>query len=233
MRCGAVRPSSWVLPVRQRFTRQILFGGVEAIPFTMFAGVTAGIVLTLNSYKSLEFRGQIDFLGPVLSILVIREAAPFFACVIIISASASAITTEIAMMRVNGEVDLIEGQGANLVQFLVMPRAIGFAQAATGLAAMFVACAFAASAIAILMIGRISLWAFFNLTFDAIVLADFLNLNGRSTVPAFLIGVICCHEGLRVSEPVTVVRQAVTKAMLRAVAVTLVLSAAFAVLTYL
>ena len=87
----------------------------------MFAGVTAGIVLTLNSYKFLEFTGQIDFLGPVLSILVIREAAPFFACVIIISASASAITTEIAMMRVNGEVDLLEGQGVNLVQFLVMP----------------------------------------------------------------------------------------------------------------
>jgi len=95
---------------------------------------------------------------------------------------------------------------------------------------MFVACAFAASAIAILMIGRISSWAFFNSIFDAIVLADFLNLIGRSTVPAFLIGVICCHEGLRVSGPVTVVPQAVTKAMLRAVAVTLIFSAAFTVL---
>ena len=47
----ALRPRSWVGPVRSRFLRQILFGGVEAVPFTVFAGVMTGIVLTITSYK--------------------------------------------------------------------------------------------------------------------------------------------------------------------------------------
>ncbi len=229
----AVRPASWVGPVRGRFVRQILFGGVEAIPFTMFAGGITGIVLTLNAYKFLDFTGQIDIIGPVLSLLVIREAAPFFAVFIIISASASAITTEMAGMRVSGEIDLIEGQGVNLVQFLIMPRMIGLAMAALGLASVFVACAFAASALGILFLGRIAPWAFFQSIFEALSFADLVNLVGRSMITAFLIGGICCYEGLSVVGPATVVPQAVTRAMLRSVAYTLIISAAFAVLTYL
>lgn len=122
----AARPGSWRRPVRSRLARQILFGGVEAVPFTVFAAAIVGIGLTLNSYQWLEFTGRIDFLGPALSLLVIREAAPSFACIILVAASASAMTTEIATMRINGEIDLIEAQGINLAQFLVMPRASGW-----------------------------------------------------------------------------------------------------------
>ncbi len=229
----AVRPGSWRKPVRSRLARQILFGGVEAVPFTMFAATIVGVVLTLNSYQWLDFTGRIDFLGPALSILVIREAAPAFACIILIAASASAITTEIATMRINGEIDLIESQGINLTQFLVMPRAVGLALAGTALAAVFVACAFAASAVTILFIGRMALAPFFGEVFSAVDTTDLLSLVGRGTVPAFLIGVICCHDGLAASGAATAIPQAVTRAMLGSVAATLVISAVFAFVAYM
>lgn len=230
---NVVRPASWVQPVRSRLVRQILFAGVEAIPFTMYAGTMMGIVLTINSYEWLEFTGRIEFLGPALSILVIREAAPFFACFIIISASASAITTELANMRVSGEIDLVESQGINLVQFLIMPRAVGLSIAGSGLAMVFVASAFAASAVGLLLIGRVPLGPFFNSIFESLSPADLWNLLGRSFVATFLIGVICCFEGLSVIGATTAVPQAVTRAMLRSVEVTLVVSVTFALLTYL
>jgi len=229
----AVRPAAWRRPVRTRLAKQILFGGVEAVPFTIFAGAVVGIVLTLNSYKWLELTGRIDFLGQALSILVIREAAPAFACIILVAASASAITTEIATMRVNGEVDLIESQGINLIQFLVMPRAIGLAVAGTCLAAIFVACAFAASFVAILLIGRMPLVPFFDSVLSSITPDDLLSLVGRGTLPAFLIGVICCYEGISTTGGATAIPQSVTRAMLGSVAATLVISAVFALLTYL
>lgn len=229
----AVRPSSWVRPVRSRFVRQILFGGVEAVPFTLFAGGIMGIILTINSFQWLEFTGRSEYLGPALSVAIIREAAPFFACVIIISASASAITTELANMKVSGEIDLVESQGISLIKFLIMPRSIGLALSATGLAVVFVAAAFTASGIALLFVGRIAPGPFFTSIFQAISFADYVNLIGRSFIPGYLIGGICCYEGLRVAEHTTAVPQAVTRAMLRSVAVTLIVSAILAVLTYL
>ncbi|MBU6179280.1 MAG: ABC transporter permease [Verrucomicrobia bacterium] len=229
----ALRPHSWRKPVRSRFARQILFGGVEAVPFTVFAGGVIGVVLTLNSYQWLDFTGRIDFLAPALSVLIVREAAPSFACVILVAASASAMTTEIATMRITGEIDLIESQGINLTQFLVLPRAVGLAVAGTALASIFVACAFAASAFTILLIGRIPLEPFFNALFSAIVPADFLSLIGRGTVPAFLIGVICCRHGLAATGTATAIPQAVTRAMLGSVAAALLTSAVFALVTYL
>ncbi len=229
----AVRPRSWCRPVRARLAKQVLFGGVEAVPFTIFSGAVVGVVLTLNSYQWLEFTGRIDFLGPALSVLVIREAAPSFACIILVAASASAITTEMATMRVNGEIDLLESQGINLIQFLVMPRAIGLALAGTGLAVIFVACAFATSLFAILMIGRISPGPFFDSVFASVVPADIASLLGRGTIPAFLIGVICCYEGLSAGAAATAIPRAVTRAMLGSVAAALLTTAAFALLTYL
>jgi len=229
----AIRPASWRKPVRSRLARQILFGGVESVPFTVFAGVVIGVVITLNSYKWLDFTGRIDFLGPALSVLVIREAAPAFACIILIAASASAITTEMATMRVTGEIDLLESQGINSIQFLVMPRAIGLAISATGLAAVFVASAFASSILAILLIGRISAGPFFDSVFAAVVPADCINLLGRSTLAAFLIGVICCYDGLAAAGSATAIPRAVTRAMLGSVAAALLISSTFALLTYL
>ncbi|MDF1739330.1 MAG: ABC transporter permease [Verrucomicrobiales bacterium] len=230
---SAFRSKSWAQPVRQRLVRQILFGGVEAIPFTVFSGAIFGVVLAINSFKWLEFTGRIDFLGPALSLLLIREAAPFFSSVIIIAASASAITTEMATMRVKGEIDLIESQGINLIQFLVMPRAVGLAIAGVGLATSFVASAFLASAVGIAWIGSIPPGPFFDSIFSSLGLADFVNLIGRSAITAFLMGGICCFEGLSVRGSSTVVPQAVTRGMLRSIAATLVISAIFGILTYM
>jgi len=229
----ALRPRSWVGPVRSRFLRQILFGGVEAVPFTVFAGVMTGIVLTITSYKWLTFTGRIELLGDALSILVIREAAPFLSCVIVVSASASAITAELATMRVTGQVDLIEAQGIDVLEFLVMPRVIGLTCATFALSVVFMGAAFASVAFSVTFIESIPLLPFFVTIFESVTAPDFLNLFGRSTVAAFLIGSISCYEGLMASGPLTVVPQAVTRAMMQSVGVILLVSAAFGMITYL
>lgn len=213
--------------------RQILFGGVEAVPFTAFAGAMTGLVLTLTSYQWLAFTGRIEFLGPALSILVIREAAPFLCCVIVVSASASAIAAELATMRVTGQIDLIEAQGINVIQYLMMPRVMGLAVATLALGAVFIAAAFASVTISVAMISSIPLGPFLLSIIESISPSDFYNLFGRSMVAAFLIGSITCYEGMVVSGPLTVVPQAVTRAMLQSVGAILLVSTAFALATYL
>jgi phospholipid/cholesterol/gamma-HCH transport system permease protein len=199
----------------------------------VFAGFLLGVVTTINASRLLEITGRIDILGPTLSILFVREAAPFFALVIIICASASAITSELSMMRVSGEVELIESQGINIIQFLVLPRSVGLAIAAAGLSLVFATATLVASGVTVALTGRILAAPFMNSIFHSIGLADFVNILGRSSAAAFLAGGICCYEGLVIRGSSTMVPQAVTRAMLGSVGVTLVISATFALITYL
>jgi len=229
----ALRPRSWVRPVRARFLRQVLFGGVEAVPFTVFAGIMTGLVLTLTSYKWLTFTGRIEFLGDALSVLVIREAAPFLSCVIVVSASASAITAELATMRVTGQIDLIEAQGINVFESMIMPRVIGLTCATFALSVTFMAAAFASVGLSVAFIQSIPLGPFLLSIFESVTMVDFYNLLGRSAIAAFLIGAVSCYEGMMASGPLTVVPQAVTRAMVQSVGVILLVSAGFALATSL
>jgi len=231
---AALRPSSWCHPVRMRFSRQILFSGVEAITITLFAGFLLGAVVTVNASRLLAVTGELDFLAPLINLLFIREGAPFFAMVITICASASAIASEISTMRLSGEVDLIESQGINIIQFLILPRATGLAITAVGLSLLFATAAMLASAATVTITGRILAGPFMQSLFQSIGFADFVNLIGRSAVAAFLAGILCCYEGLTIrGAAATMVPQAVTRAMLGAVAITLLVSAVFGLITYM
>lgn len=231
---AALRPSSWCHPVRARFSRQILFSGVEAVSFTVFAGLLLGAVTTIKATQLLMVTGELDFLAPLISILFVREGAPFFALVITICASASAITSEISTMRLSGEVDLIESQGVNVIQLLILPRAVGLAITAAGLSLLFVTAAMLASAATVMLSGRILVSPFMGSILQSISIPDILNLLGRSSIAAYLSGVLCCYEGLTVrGAAATMVPQAVTRAMLGAVAITLIISAVFAMTTYM
>lgn len=230
---AALRPSSWRRPVRSRFSRQILFSGVESVSFTIFAGLLLGAITTMKSTQILIITGELDFLAPLICILFVREGAPFFALVITICASASAITSEVSTMRLSGEVDLIESQGVNAIQFVILPRAVGLALTAAGLSLIFVTAAMLAAAATVILSGRILAAPFIGSILQSISFPDIVNLLGRSSIAAFLSGVLCCYEGLTVQgAAATMVPQAVTRAMLGSIAITLIISALFAVTTY-
>ena len=72
----AIKPSTWKYPVRDRLSRQILFAGVEAIPFTLLVAVFAGLSVFVQCLFWLKYTGQMEFLYRMVSALLIREAAP-------------------------------------------------------------------------------------------------------------------------------------------------------------
>lgn len=231
----AVNPRRWTRPVRNVLARQILFTGIEAVPFMMLAGCMAGIVIVVEVQFWLREVGQSGLLGPMLAAIVIREAAPLIANFIVIGRSGSAIATELGNMQVKGEVRVLDAQGLDPFLYLVVPRVLGMALSVFCLAVVFIIVSLAGGFLCGVLVGANTgipgLFARSILT--AVTPADILNLVAKTLVPGLLTGAICCIEGLGVGAAITEVPQATTRALVRSVAALFIVTALVSVLTYL
>ena len=123
----SLRADSWPRTVRNVFARQMLFTGFEALRFILIIAVLIGISVVVQAQVLLGKIGQAELLGPILVAVIIREAGPLLVNFTVIGRSGTAIATELANMRVHQEIRIMEGQGINLLTYLMMPRILGVA----------------------------------------------------------------------------------------------------------
>ena len=231
----AVKPTTWVYPVRNRLARQILFAGVEAIPISILVALLAGATVYLQCLLTIELTGKADLLSQMVVTVLFREAAPFLATFIVIGASASAITTELANMKASGEVALLEAQGINLFHYLAVPRMIGLAICVAGLSIIIVSFAMISSVMGFLIFSTNAYGAapFLISILEAVDAADWVSLLVRSLLPGLIMGTICCYEGLRVKGIATEVPQAVSRAILQSIGYSVLIWGVVIMITYL
>lgn len=230
----SARPCTWVYPVRNRLARQILFAGVEAVPFTLLVAALMGGIVFSQCLNWVQLTGEVDLLGRMVGRLLIRFVAPFLSTFLVIGASASAITTELATMKTSGEVKLLEGQGVNVFRYLVVPRMVGLAICVFGLSLIFVGVSILSSGVGFLFFaGSLQDPApFFRTIFETLHGLDFLTLAMLTLVPGLVMGALCCYEGLRVGGASTEVPQAVSRAILRSISSTVMVTALVVLFTY-
>ena len=225
----------WTRPVRDVLARQILFTGIEAVPFMALVSLMAGIAIVVQVQFWLTRVGQSGLLGPILAAIVIREAAPLIANFIVIGRSGSAITTELGNMKVRGEVRVLDSMGLDPFTYLVLPRVLGSAVAVFSLAVVFVVVSLAGGFLCGLLAGANTgvPEVFIKSVFGAVRPEDVINLFAKTILPGLLTGAICCCEGLGVGPAVTEVPQATTRALVRSVGALFIVTALVSVLTYL
>ena len=120
----ALRPSSWPRTVRNVFARQMLFTGVDSLAFTVRIALAVGIVVIVQSELWLQAVDQDDLSARLFLMILVRELGPLLANFVVIVRSATAIATELANMRLAGEVDVLDSQGLDPMTYLVMPRVL-------------------------------------------------------------------------------------------------------------
>lgn len=230
----SVRPSTWVFPVRNRLARQILFAGVEAVPFTLLVAALMGGIVFSQCLNWLRYTGEVDLLGKMVGVLLFRFVAPFLSTFLVIGASASAITTELATMKTSGEVRLLEVQGVNVFHYMVVPRMVGLAVCVLGLSVIFVCVSILSSGVGFILFGGSvrDPSPFFRTVFESLRPTDFISLGLMTTVPGLVMGALCCYEGLRVGGASTEVPQAVSRAILRSICATVVVTALVILFAY-
>jgi phospholipid/cholesterol/gamma-HCH transport system permease protein len=232
---AVVQPRYWARPVRMALARQILAIGVEPLWFVGAVAAFVGISVVVQLTFWVGEAGQSQLLGPLLVAVVARELGPILINLIVIVRSGSAMTTELGVLKINGEVRAQEDQGGDAFSHLVLPRILGMAVSTFCLTIVFILVAFASGYLFAALTGKGSrdLLLFADALSNAIQPKDIFNILVKSIVPALFASACCCIGGLGVGASVGEIPQATQRALTRSVAGLFAISAVVSLLTYL
>jgi len=230
-----VQPRYWTRAGRTAFARQVLAIGVEPLWFVGAVAVFVGISVVVQLTFWVGAAGQSQLVGPLLVAVVARELGPVLINLVVIVRSGNAMTSELGVLKTNGEVRALEEQGGDPFLRLVMPRVLGTAVSTFCLTIVFILVAFASGYLFAAWTGKGSrdLLLFADTLSSAVQPKDIFNILAKSIVPALFVSASCCIGGLGVGVSDTEIPQATQRALTRSVAGLFVISAVVSLLTYL
>jgi phospholipid/cholesterol/gamma-HCH transport system permease protein len=220
--------------VRKAFALQILSVGVEPLCFVGAAAVLVGISVVVQLTFWAGETGQSQLLGPLLVTVVARELGPVLINLVVIGRSGSAMTTQLGVLEINGEVRALEAQGCDPFLQLVMPRVLGTAASTFCLTIVFILVTFASGYLFAAWTGKGSrdLFLFADTVSSAVQPKDIFNILAKSILPALFASASCCIGGLGIGKSVAEIPQATQRALTRSVAGLFIISAVVSFLTY-
>ena len=230
-----IRPGYWTRTARNKFARQVLAIGVEPLWFVSAVAVLVGISVVVQLTFWADQAGQSQLVGPLLVTVVARELGPVLINLVVIVRSGSVMTTELGVLKVNGEVPKLEAEGIDPFSFLVLPRILGMAASTFCMTVVFILVAFASGYAFAAWTGQGSrdLFLFADTLSRAIQPKDVFNVVAKSVLPALFAGASCCIGGLGVGRSVAGIPPATQRALTRSIAGLFFISAAVSLLTYL
>ena len=201
-------------PVMSVYLRQIYFTGIEAltvvIPLALLIGTV--IVTQIISFAGLESRG---FIGKLLVWVIIRELGPLLTAIIIIARSGTAIATELGNMKLNGEIELLEGMGIPANHYLIMPRIFGVTTAVALLTVYFELISITGGFLAAVAVWHVDFWQYTRDIVEVVTVRELAVSLVKSVAFGLFIAATCCWQGLGVVQSSTQIPQAATRGVMQ------------------
>jgi phospholipid/cholesterol/gamma-HCH transport system permease protein len=218
------------IPWRE-FSANVYKSGAQALPVTALVGFLIGIVLSFLSALQLKNFGADIYIVNLLGISIIRELGPIIVAVLVAGRSGSAMTAQIGVMRVTGEIDALATMGISRSLRLVLPKVAALSIA---MPLLVVWCA-AAGLIGGMVSANLELglaYAYFIETLPRVVpIANVWIGIGKGFFFGLLIALLSCHFGLKVRPNTESLSAKTTTAVVTAITVVIVIDAIFAILT--
>lgn len=108
--------------ILKRVVEQAFFGGYATVPIISILSFFIGAVLALQAGISLREFGAKELIGTLVGESLVRELGPVMVAILLAGRVASAITAELASMKVYQEVDALVTMNIPPERFLVLPR---------------------------------------------------------------------------------------------------------------
>lgn len=199
--------------MRMVLTNQIYFTSVQILPIFLLVSIVLGSLLIGIVFELLKQLGLTDYFGNVLMGLVVTELSPLFTVLFITLRSSSAINTEMAVMKVNNEINTLETFRIDVLNYLLIPRIITGIVSLVLLSSLF--------SIVLIFSGILFSWAIFDMSTDVYVnillnsskLFDMIIALIKCAVFGFFITLIPIRYGLRASREFTSIPIAVSGGM--------------------
>ncbi len=223
----------WTIEVRATL-KHMETTGLNALPIVGLLSFLIGVVIAYMGAVQLQRFGAAIFTVNLVGVGVLRELGILVTAILIAGRSGSAFTAQIGTMKVNQEVDAMQTIGLDPIQVLVLPRILALLIALPLLTFYADMMGLAGGAVISYVVLDISLTSFVQQLGDAIDVPTFFIGVGKAPVFAYLIAMVGCYEGLRVTGSAESVGHQTTKSVVEAIFLVIVFDALFAVtLSYL
>lgn len=189
-------------PHRWRFTSFVAAvhdTGLNALPIVALLTFLVGAVVAFLGATVLENFGATIYTVNLVAFSFLREFGVLLAAILLAGRTASAFTAQIGAMKVNQELDAIRTLGLNPVELLVVPRVLALMLSLPILTFIGMISGMVGGAVVCALALDIPPSQFMAIVERDIALKHFLVGLGKAPVFAFLIAVIGCLEGFKVS----------------------------------
>lgn len=232
---AAALPSTWRRTTRDVLARQLLFTSVDGASTAARIGAAVGVLMIVQAALWLDaFGADPEMVAPLFLRLSVRELGPLLASLIVIGRSGAAISAELATMKVNEELEVLESQGIDVMTYLVAPRVIGVIISVFSLA-LLVVCSMLAGGYLVGALVRAIRTSADQFLADLLRQADFVDLLfflSKTIVVGLFVGTICCTAGLRVRRAATDIPRVAARSGVQALSGVFIVSAALSLIIY-
>jgi phospholipid/cholesterol/gamma-HCH transport system permease protein len=122
---GVLSPSTYNKATRLIVQKQIYFTGWQILPgFTVFAALFSVLIIEIVSSTAGRYGLYENALELIVRILVL-EILPLMTALFIALRTGAAINTEVALMKIQNELDALERMGIDPVRLELLPRVVG------------------------------------------------------------------------------------------------------------
>jgi len=122
---AALSPAVYNSATRTVVMKQIYFTAVQIlVPFTLFAALLSFVLIQIVVGTAAQY-GLSDYALEMSVRLLVLEVLPLVTALFVALRSGSAINTEVALMRINNEIEALEDSGVDTLRLEFMPRVIG------------------------------------------------------------------------------------------------------------
>jgi phospholipid/cholesterol/gamma-HCH transport system permease protein len=205
---------------------QIRFTGAQGVSLAAFAALAIG---TLILIEAVTFIPSDTTVSHIVAHIAVKDVVPLLTALVIIGRSGTAITVELANMKLNGEIDALVSMGLPLEHVVVLPRLLGTIASFVGMVIVGQASALVGG----FLLARMVIHVPFTLsTLIESVHADDLGVAfAKGILLGGAISVICIREGFSVKNSAREVPQAATRGVVRSMTFSLVINSFLSIYT--
>ncbi|AYR25122.1 ABC transporter permease [Herbaspirillum rubrisubalbicans] len=226
--CLQTLASSFWRPSRWRFTAvvaQVEQTGLDAVPIVSLLTFMVGAVVAFLGATVLADFGASLYTVDLVAFSFLREFAVLLTAILMAGRTASSFTAQIGSMKANEEIDAIRALGLDPVNLLVLPRLLALLVSMPLLTFIGMMSGLLGGAMVCALSLDISPTMFLSLVQQDVGIRHFVLGMVKAPLFAFVIALIGCNEGFKVSGSAQSVGEHTTSSVVQSIFVVILLDA--------
>ena len=220
-----LNPTRWrVTPL----TAQVEQVGLNAVPIIALLTFLVGAVVAFLGATVLGDFGAEIYTVNLVGFSFLREFGVLLTAILLAGRTASAFTAQLGSMKANEEIDALRAQGLNPIEILVVPRLVAMMISLPALTVLAMASGIAGGMLVCWLALDISPQLFLHIFARDIDISHFWVGLIKAPVFAFMIALIGCLEGFKVSGSAQSVGEHTTSSVVQSIFMVILLDALFA-----